>query len=202
MPVSVLSAARAGGQRLFEPEHVELAERFRQAPYLVTLERRADVSGHAPALVHVDDDRHRVSDCLANGGDGRNAVVKPVGDQAQLEGAEALLSEGKRILGAPLRGTKLAGRRIEGDSPDGAAEQLHDRSALCLAHHIPEGNLEGPVAAGVEGDRLEHPYVTLELTRILPDEEVLVAAEPIHGVARAEARDPLIGLDDDERGLE
>ena len=41
----------------------------------------------------------------------------------------------------------------------------------------------------------EHADVARDGQRILPDEEVLIGPEPVHGVARTDADDALVGLD-------
>jgi len=71
-----------------------------------------------------------------------------------------------------------------------------------LAGEIPERGFEGPVAPGVERDRLQHPNVALDLERVLPEEELGVALEAVHRVPRADAGEALVGVDVDEGGLE
>ena len=44
--------------------------------------------------------------------------------------------------------------------------------------------------------------VSLDLERVLPDEEMLVAVEAVHRVPRAHPDDSLVRLDEDERRLE
>ena len=84
----------------------------------------------------------------------------------------------------------------------GAAEQGRDRQAGDLAGDVPQGDLERPVAAGVEVDRLERPDVPGDGQRVLADEQVLVRLEAVHRVARADPDDPLVGLDPDDRRRE
>jgi hypothetical protein len=50
----------------------------------------------------------------------------------------------------------------------------------------------------MEVDGLEDTDVALDLERILTDEQVLERLEAVHRVARADADDPLIGLDADD----
>ena len=54
----------------------------------------------------------------------------------------------------------------------------------------------------MEIDGLEDADVALDLERVPPDEQVLVRLEPVHGVARPDADDPLVGLDADDRDRE
>jgi len=71
-----------------------------------------------------------------------------------------------------------------------------------LADDVPQGDLERPVAARVEVDRLERPDMPGDGQRILPDEQVLERLEAVHRVARADPDDALVGLDPHDRGGE
>ena len=115
-----------------------------------------------------------------------------------LERAEPFVAQTQRRFGAGRRGQEHPARGIGGDPVAGAAEQGRDREPGDLADDVPQGDLERPVAAGVEVDRLERPDVPGDRQGIPADEQVLVGLEAVHRVARADPDDPLVGLDPDD----
>ena len=84
----------------------------------------------------------------------------------------------------------------------GATEERRDRQPGDLADDVPQRDLERPVAAGVEVDRLEDADVVRDRQRIAADEQVLEGLEAVHRVARSDADDALVGLDPDDRRRE
>ena len=99
-------------------------------------------------------------------------------------------------------GRRTAARGVGRDRLDRTAEEGGHRHACDLAGDVPEGDLEGPVAPGVEVDGLQRPHVASDGQRILPDEEVLEGLEAVHRVARPDAHHALVGLDPHERDRE
>ena len=126
--------------------------------------------------------------------------LRPV--DPDLERAEPQLPKGERGLGPRACREPAGGRRVDGNLAQRAAQELRRRRILRLPGQVPQRGLQRPVAAGMEGDRLEHPDVALDVERVVPDEEVGVALEPVHRVAGADARQALVRVHVDERRLE
>ena len=190
------------GQRLLHPQHVQLGQPGRDPPRRGRVQRRARVARHPPALVQVDHDRHGVTDRLARGGDRGQAVVEAARVDPDLEGAEPFVAEPERRR-RPLVGRQEHPARGVGRDPvAGPAEERRHREAGDLAGDVPQGRLEGPIAAGVEVDGLERADVPGDGQRVLADEQVLEGLEPVHGVAGADPDHALVGLDPDDRDRE
>ena len=92
-----------GSQRLLEPVDAELLERACTLRGRGDVPARLHVAGHAPSLVRVDHDLHRVADRLAHGAD-HGEVVAPVGEvEAELYRAHAALLQHDASRGPHLR---------------------------------------------------------------------------------------------------
>ena len=119
-----------------------------------------------------------------------------------LQRAEALLAQAQRGLGARGGRQQRSARGVGRDPVGRPAEQRRDRQSGDLPGDVPQADLERPVAAGVEVDRLEDADVAGDGQRVLADEQVLVRLEAVHRVARADADHALVGLDAHERDRE
>ena len=110
-------------------------------------------------------------------------------DRGSSSARKPFLAETEGRFG-PLGGRQEhAARGVGRDRPSVAPpNSVATDSPRDLAGDVPQGRLEGPVATGVEVDRLEDPDVARDGQRILPDEQVLVGLEPVHRVARPDAR--------------
>ena len=164
--------------------------------------RGRSVPRHAPALIEVDHDLHRRPDGVPHGLDRGEAVLDSPAVDPHLQRAETLLPERECRLGTRRGAAAVTRRRVRGEAVQRAPQELRNRDAGRLAGQVPERRLERPVAACVEGDRLQHADVVPDVERVAADEEVDVALEPVHRVARADAREALVGVDEDERRLE
>ena len=190
------------GQRLLEPQDVVLGELDGDLARGDRIERGRRVAGHPPALVEVDHDRHRIGDRVPCRRDGREPLLEPARIDPDLERREALVAEAERGLGASRRGEQHPARGVRRDPRGRATEQGRDRHARDLAGDVPQRSLERPVATGMEIDRLEDLDLVGDRQRIGADEQVDERVEAVHRVARADADDPLVGLDPHDRGRE
>ena len=189
------------GERLLEPRDSELREPRGKLGDLVEAEEGLDVSGHPPALVQVDHDLDIGPDRVPDGGDRGDPLPRAAAFDSQLQRAEAGLSEAERRLGPRFGREEGSRRRVCGDARLLSTQEPGRRHSLGLPGEVPERRLQRPVAPRVEGDRLEDAHVPLELERIAPDEELGEALEPVHRVARADACEALVRVDEDERRL-
>src|SRR5262249_34019959 len=104
-----------------------------------------------------------------------------------LERWKALVAQPPRRVGALFRRAALAARSVHAYPIAAPAEQLPERLAADLAHEIPERYLERPHTPVVELEIVENADVSLDLERVAAQEQVLVAGEAKHRVARANA---------------
>ena len=190
------------GQRLLEPQDVVLGELDGDLARGDRIERGRRVAGHPPALVEVDHDRHRIGDRVPCRRDGREPLLEPARIDPDLERREALVAEAERGLGASRRGEQHPARGVRRDPRGRATEQGRDGHARDLARDVPQCSLERPVATRMEIDGLEDLDLVGDRQRIGADEQVDERVEAVHRVARADADDPLVGLDPHDRGRE
>ena len=159
------------------------------------------VAGHPPGRVEVDHQLEPVAHGGPGRADGLEPVRRPVGVDPDLHRPEALVADPDARTPLVRRRDARPSRHTPGARPSPRRTGPR-RAAGDLADEVPERGLERPVAAGVEGDRLERPDVARDAQRVLAEEQVLVRREAVHRVARADARDALVGLDPDERRRE
>ena len=191
------------GERLLEPQDVVLGELDGDRPRRDRVDRRRRVAGHPPALVEVDHDRHRIADRVPGRGDGGQALLEPSGIDPDLERARTPPRAGAApIRRAPPAAAASRTRRRPGCPSVAPPKSVATGQPGDLADDVPQRDLERPVAAGVEVDRLEDADVTGDRQRIAADEQVLEGLEAVHRVARSDADDALVGLDPDDRRRE
>lgn len=190
------------GQRFLEPQDPVIGQAGGNAASGDRIDRRTGVTGHPPALIEIDHDRHRVADGRTGRRDRSQAIHQVARVDADLEGLEALLAEPQRGLGAGGWREQRAARGIGGDPAGRPAEQGRDGQAGDLAGDVPKRRLERPEASGVEIDRLEDADMPGDRERILVQEQVLIRLEPGHRVARPDPDHARIRLDPHDRRRE
>src|SRR5919108_495752 len=89
------------GERLLQPEDVELSQSLRKLQDGVEVEGGGEIAGHAPALVEVDDDLERRPDRFPHGGYGCDPFIPPRAIDAKLDGPEAVLPKAGGELRPP-----------------------------------------------------------------------------------------------------
>src|SRR5215472_2732485 len=103
-----------------------------------------------------------------------------------------------RTVATPTARSSLTNRILSARNPCSRSASADS----ARADDVPEGRLEWPVAAGVEADGIQAPNVAGDLERIFTEEEPRVRLEAVHGVARAQSHQALVGLDANDRGVE
>ncbi len=189
-------------QRFLQPEHVVGRQLGGDVARGDRIQRRSRVTGHPPALVEVDHQRHGVADRGARRGHRRHPVGQSSRINPDLHGAKALLAQSQRGLGPGGRGEQRPARGVGRDPVARPTEERRDGQAGDLPDDVPQRRLERPIATGVEIDGLEDADMAGDRERVPPDEQVLVRLEPVHRVTRAHADDTVIGLDAHDRDRE
>ena len=209
MRTPVPDARSAASPRRSVPASGSSSQRTSYSASWTAIARAADrsidggrVAGHPPALVEVDHDRHRIADGVPGRRHGGEALLEPSRIDPDLERAEPLVAQAQGRFGPGGRGQQHPARGIGRDAVAGATEERGDREPGDLADDVPQRDLDRPVAAGVEVDRLEDADVVRDRQRIAADEQVLEGLEAVHRVARSDADDALVGLDPDDRRRE
>src|ERR1700737_1733015 len=114
--------------------------------------------------------------------------------EADLHRSEPLCAIALRRVGKRLGAAKRARRRIDAHAVRQTADQLPAGLARELAGQVPQREIERPAAAAMEADVVENAPVTLQLERVLADEQGFVSLESEHHVAGTVARDAEIGV--------
>jgi hypothetical protein len=118
--------------------------------------------------------------------------------QAELDRAYARLPQRAAAPNALVRVDELAARRVREDAVARSPEEPPERLAAGAADKVPDGELDDPVAAVMEVDRLDDAMNDLGVLDLPPDEEALeelavgdaVAARvPLAALVRAHDRD-------------
>ncbi len=121
--------------------------------------------------------------------------------EAQLDRAQACVTEHRAAAHALVRVDELAARGVREDAVALPAEKPPDRLVASAAEQIPDRDLDDPVAAVVEVDRLEDRVNGLGVGRVASDEQALEQRAIGHRVAARVALDAVVGADDHDRRL-
>ncbi|BBJ38178.1 hypothetical protein SSPO_008960 [Streptomyces antimycoticus] len=192
----------AVGQRLLDPEHVELGQPRDGLAGPGEVGGARGVARHAPRLVEVHHDLEVRAQFLAYGADRGDPLVHPVAVDADLHRAEARFADLQRGGDTLLGRLELTAGGVGGQLLGRVAEQLGHRAAVDLADDVPQRRLQRPVVGAVEVGGLDGLDVPGDVERVLADEQVLVGVEAVHQITGADTGDPLVGVDADDRRVE
>jgi hypothetical protein len=119
--------------------------------------------------------------------------------EADLHRSEPLCAIALRRVGKRFGAAKRSRRRIGAHAVRQTADQLPAGLARELAGQVPQREIERPAPAAMEADVVENAPVTLQLQRVLADEQGFVSLESEHHVAGTVARDAEIGVNRNDR---